>query len=142
MRASASGLSYALALLSGFSRVAWRCVGAKNKFPIRDQLPIPADDRVWGYQRSDLAQELASQGFTSHSQPPPLVVVEEEPLAAMQLTQNAVLLLQLLDHRTLMLINPTDEEKEEELERERGPQLPLRWNQDEAFSQLPFPEEG
>ena len=52
-------------------------------------------------------------------QPSPLVVIEQDPLAALHLLQDAVLLLQVCDHVILMSIHPTDEEQEEKLERER-----------------------
>jgi hypothetical protein len=74
--------------------------------PSGDQRPVPTNQRVRGYDRSDIEKRLTADLLGLDGQPSSLGVSEEQALVTEVLPKNPVLFLQILDHILLTAIHP------------------------------------
>jgi hypothetical protein len=74
-----------------------------------DQASVPAQDGVGCDDRAQILEHLPAEGLAADRQPATLVVVEEDPLAAELLSEDAVLLAEILDGLLLLLAEPVGE---------------------------------
>jgi hypothetical protein len=82
-----------------------------------DELTVPAQNRVRCHQSGDLVQHASAQYPTFRREASALVVSEPRPPLAQLLAEDAVLLLQVVDHRVLATVDPAREKQEQELQR-------------------------
>src|SRR5262249_48781245 len=74
---------------------------------LRDQSPMPSQQRLRCKDRRDLCQNFASKLLRFGSRAPSLIVIESHPSSANLFSQNAILLRQIFDNVVLMLVHPT-----------------------------------
>ena len=94
---------------------------ARSAFPgavvlLGHELPVPAEDRVRGNDVGELPEELASEDLALDREAASLIVVEPESSVFELLTQDAVLLLQVVDDLVLVAVHPAGNGEEEEVE--------------------------
>ena len=83
---------------------------------LRDEIAVPAQDRVGRRDACELAQQFSAKRFTLHGEATTLGVREAQAAAAEFLSQNTVLRLQVVDDVLLLAIHPPGEGEEEELQ--------------------------
>jgi hypothetical protein len=84
---------------------------------LRDELAIPAQDRVGRDQPGELFQGASADGSALRSEPATLGVAEAQVSVAELLAQHAVLLLEVLEDVDLAPIHPAREHEQQKLER-------------------------
>ena len=57
----------------------------------RNQLPVPAQNRVWRHDRRDVAQPSTSQPIPAHGEPTPVVIAQPQAPSAQVTAKDAVL---------------------------------------------------
>jgi len=82
-----------------------------------NQVPIPAQDRVGRDDTGEVVEESPTEGLPLHGEAAPLVVGELESPSRELLSQDAVLLEEVVDHLGLSAIHPAGEHEDEELDR-------------------------
>src|SRR5947209_13199462 len=78
---------------------------------------MPGPQRLRGDDRGHFGQKLSSQTLGSDRQPTTLVVIEPQPAIHELLAQHPVLLTQILNDLLLVLIHPSRNSEQQELER-------------------------
>ena len=81
---------------------------------LRDQLAVPAQDRVGCDQASKLFQDAAAQESTGHREPAALCIREAQASIADLLAQHTVLLLEVRDDVALAPVQPAREHDQQE----------------------------
>ena len=84
-----------------------------------DELSVPAKDRVGRDDAGDLPKGLSADGLALHHEASALVVGEAKAASSELLTEDAVLLHQVVDDAVLVAVDPAGEEQKEEVERGR-----------------------
>jgi len=84
---------------------------------LRDQLAIPAQDRVGRHQATEPVQHAATERFALRCEAAALGVGEAQAPAAELLTQNAILFLEKRDDLKLAAVHPAREHEQQELQR-------------------------
>jgi len=84
----------------------------------RDQLAVPAEDRVWRHDGRHLSEESPVQDVPLYCEPAALIIVEPQASTAELLLQHAVLLDEIGDDVGLLAVDPAGERGEEEPEPE------------------------
>ena len=92
---------------------AWPAIGRPVVFP-GDEVAIPAEQGVRGDDPGDLFQATSSQSLSLEGESTSLVVREPEPSAWDVLTQDPILLLEILNLSLLMSIDPPRREEDNE----------------------------
>ncbi len=85
----------------------------------RNELSVPAKNGVGQKQRGDPEQSFPSDGLGLHSKATPLIVREPRTPRPMQLEQNAVLFDQVIDHTSVVAIQPTGGRCNENVQRRK-----------------------
>jgi hypothetical protein len=96
----------------GASRLAFR-VGPLPG----DELPVPAENCVRRDDRRNLRQKPPTERRAQSSQAPPVVVGEPDALVAQARLQNPVLFAQVLDGLMLLVLEPADKKRDEQVQR-------------------------
>jgi hypothetical protein len=76
---------------------------------------MPAQDRVRRHDRGHSPQEPSAQPMPLRREPAALVVRQSEALALQLLSENVVLLYEVLDEVLLVAVNPSGERHEQQL---------------------------
>jgi hypothetical protein len=84
---------------------------------LRDELAIPAQDRVGRDHAGELFQDLAAEDSTLHCEPAALRIREARTSTAELLAQHAVLLLKVREDLDLAPVHPAREHEQQELQR-------------------------
>ena len=82
----------------------------------RNQLSMPAQEGVRRHERLQIPEGLSTEGLGLCGEASTLGVGEPEPARAELFPQDAILLLEIVDHITLLLIDPARDRHDEELE--------------------------
>ena len=97
----------------------WR---PSHVFPLPAVVPVPgnefampAEDRIRSYDGGQLLEHLPPEDLAFDSQPPPLVVVKQDSVLSELLSENPILLYEVLDGVLLSAIDPAGEDQEQEL---------------------------
>jgi hypothetical protein len=107
-----------LDLYAGPTRPAFRI----RPFP-GDELAMPAENCVRRDNRRHLRQLPTTETHTEDSQAPPFVVGQPHELVAQLRLQDPVLFAQVLDSGVLLTLEPADEKRSEQLQRNHAPSL-------------------
>ncbi len=83
----------------------------------RDELAVPAKNGVGQKQGRDPEESLPTSSLRLHCETATLIVVEARTLRAVQLENDAVLFDQVIDHISLVAIQPTGGRRNENLQR-------------------------
>jgi hypothetical protein len=83
----------------------------------RDELAVPAQDRVGRHQAGELLQDAATKHLALLREPAALCVGEARAPAAELLAQDAVLLPEVFQDLDLAAVHPAREHEEQELQR-------------------------
>jgi hypothetical protein len=81
---------------------------------------MPAEDRVRCHKSRDVAKGSSADLLSQHRQPPPLIVGQLDATAAQLRLQSPVLFAQEVDDIALLLLEPSEERHEEEMEWEHA----------------------
>jgi len=101
-------------------RTAWVLLAAITVIPLlRNQLPMPTEDRVRRDDRGKFLESLATKNLPLRGQPSALVVVERDPFLAEFFLEHLILRSQVLDRSLLFSVDPASENQQQELP---GPQ--------------------
>src|SRR5262249_45427821 len=96
-----------------------------------DQGSVPRQQRVRRHDRRELAQQPSAERPGLRGEPTTLIVREAQASRSKLLAQDAVLFLQIVDDVALLLVDPTGERDQDELQRMRQPrhggQATRRW---------------
>ena len=84
-----------------------------------DQRPVPRQQRVRRHDRGNLAQQPSAECPGFRGEPTALIVGEAQAPGSEPFAQDAVLFLEIVDDITLLLVDPTSERDEKELQRMR-----------------------
>ena len=84
-------------------------------FP-RDELPVPAEQRVRRDDRRDLAQRLPTQPVGSRGKFPPVVIGQPQPPPTQLPPQDPILLHQVRHHLPLPAVQPASDSKQQHVE--------------------------
>jgi hypothetical protein len=87
---------------------------------LRDQLTMPAQDRVRCRQSRDVPQGSSADLVSEHSQPPTLIVGQSDAMAAQLRLENPILFAEEVDDTTLLSLDPTKERHEQKVEWEHA----------------------
>jgi len=82
---------------------------------LRDEHPVPAQDRVGRYDRCNLSEYLTSEDLAFDCQASALVVIELDPLLAVRFAQDLVLGAQVLNNLLLLPVDPSGQDEKEKL---------------------------
>ena len=82
---------------------------------LRDQLTMPAQDRVRCRQSRDVPQGSSADLVSEHSQPPTLIVGQSDATTAQLRLQRPVLFAQEVDDVALLSLDPSKEHHEQEV---------------------------
>jgi Integrase core domain len=86
----------------------------------RDQRSVPAEQRVRGHDRGDLAQGTTTQPVRSHSQMSPIVIRQAQAPSTQLPAQETVLFDQIGERLPLAALQPTGQDQQEHLDGCRG----------------------
>jgi len=67
---------------------------------------MPGQDRVRGDERGNFIQQLTAQGLALRSQPAALIIGKPQALVPELLSEDTILLLEILDRSLLVLVDP------------------------------------
>ena len=103
---------------------------------LRDQFPMPCQQRFRRYDRGHLRQKSATEPFRLGRQTAALIVIEPKPLATKLFLKDPILFAKIVEGELLLLIHPSsngDQQKPEWVENSLHLQSPLspvqpRWN--------------
>jgi hypothetical protein len=84
---------------------------------------MPAENRVRRDNRRNLCQKPTTEPRAEGSQVPPFVVGQPHALVAQLRLQDPVLLAQVLDHLVLLALEPADERRDEQVQRNHASSL-------------------
>ncbi len=76
---------------------------------------MPAQDRVGRHDGRDLFQQLTTEYFSLHRQPPPLVIIQENALFTELLPQDLILGAEVFNRRLLPPIDPASQNDQQQL---------------------------
>ena len=88
-----------------------------------DQGSVPCQQRVRRHDRGELAQQPSTECPGLRGEPTTLIVREAQASGSKLRAQDAVLFLQIVDDVALLLVDPTGERDQDELQRMRQPRL-------------------
>jgi hypothetical protein len=88
-----------------------------------DELAVPTENRVGRDNRRHLHEQATTEPRAQDSQAPPLVIGEAHALVAQLRFQDAVFFAQVLDDLVLLAFEPTDESRDEQMQRNHAPSL-------------------
>jgi hypothetical protein len=88
-----------------------------------DELPVPAENRVGRDDRRNLCQKPPTERRAESSQAPPFVVSEPYALIAQARLQNAVLFPQVLVDLVLLVLEPADKKRDDQVQRTHASSL-------------------
>ena len=91
-------------------------------FP-RDELPVPAPNRIGRDNRGYPRQDPATETRTQDGQAPPVVVGQPHTATVQLRFEDAVLFPQILHHLVLFAVEPGEERRDEQVHRYDGPSL-------------------
>jgi hypothetical protein len=83
---------------------------------LSDQVPMPAQDRLWGDNARELIQHATAKCHAANCQADPVGVGEAEPAPSKLALQDANLFLNVLEHVLLMAIESAGKDDGEDLE--------------------------
>ena len=104
--------------LAGCARTASTAAGTAVIF-LRDQLPVPAKNRVRRHDSGHLRQHPSPELLSAHSESPPLGIGESQRSRPQLLQENTILFAEIVNQVFLVAVYPTGEREHEELERRR-----------------------
>ena len=84
-----------------------------------DELPVPAEQSVRGDDRRDLAEASPSEWLRLSREAAALRIREAESPSSQLLMEGSILGFQMLDDVLLLAADPSDQNEQEELNRER-----------------------
>ena len=87
---------------------------------LRAKFAMPAEDRVRCHKSRDVVKGSSADLLSQHRQPPPLIVCQSDATAAQLRLQSPVLFAQEVDDIALLLLEPSEERHEEEMEWEHA----------------------
>ncbi len=93
---------------------------------LHDELPVPAQDRLWRDDRRELVEAPPAESGTAHRKSRSLVVGQPEFPATELRSEDRVLFAEVLEHALLVAVQPTGEDDGQDVEdgghgaRERG----------------------
>ncbi|MSR47715.1 MAG: hypothetical protein EXS13_11735 [Planctomycetes bacterium] len=87
---------------------------------LRDELLVPALERLWRDDRRELVEELAAEGDATHGEPDAIVVAESELPAAELRLEDAVLLARVFEDKLLVAVELAGEDDGEDLKDRRN----------------------
>ena len=85
-------------------------------FP-RDELPAPAQERIWRDDRGDLTQPPTTQAIRTHGKPAPVVIGQRQASAPQLPTQDTVLFNEMAEYVSVLAVQPPGEDGEQQLKR-------------------------
>ncbi len=84
---------------------------------LRDEFPMPAEDRVGRDNRGQFAQSFSAEDLRFDRQDPPLIVGQKDPLLPQFLEQDLNLGVLKLDHLLLTFVDPAAQRDKQQLPR-------------------------
>src|SRR5215468_3907512 len=84
-----------------------------------NELAVPAEQRIWGDNRRELAEPRSSERLCPSGEAPTLRIREAKSPSSELLPERQILGLQILDYLCLLAADPSDQQEQEELDRER-----------------------
>ena len=78
---------------------------------------MPAQERIWGDDRGDLAQPPTAQPVRPHGKPTPLVIGQLQASAPQLPAQDTVLFNEIAEYVSVLAVQPPGEDGEQQLER-------------------------
>ena len=82
-----------------------------------DQLPIPAQDRVRRDDAGHLGQDPSAEFLAAHGETTPLSVSQAERTTAQLLSEDSILLTEIVDQIFLVTVQPASNREDEEVQR-------------------------
>jgi hypothetical protein len=86
----------------------------------RDQLAMPAKERVWCHKRRDVAKGSSADLVSQYRQTPTLIVGQLDATAAQLRLQGPILFAEEVDDISLLALDPTNERHEQKVEGEHA----------------------
>ena len=77
------------------------------------QFTVPAQNRLWRYDSSNLLEHFPSEYLAFHRQKPPLIIVEWNTFISELFSEDAILGTQVLDRISLFLVDQASEDQEQ-----------------------------
>ena len=84
-----------------------------------DQSPVPTQDRIRGDDARDLRQDPPAEFVTAHSESTTLGVRQAKRPRAQVVSEDPILLPEIVDQIVLVTVHPASEREDEELQRRR-----------------------